>query len=63
MKIIPAEDFHEKIVITLYLDRMRVITDSLMEVADPEDDESHDAAKLADVLRFAPNPKRGTRHD
>ena len=54
MSIISAEHFTERVAIALFLDRMKLVADALMKVADPEDDEHHDAAELASVLRFAP---------
>ena len=49
-------DFEEDVVLNAFADRLDVIASALMEVANPEEDQQHDAAKLERILRFAPPP-------
>ena len=47
-------DFEQDVALNAFADRLDVIASALMEVANPEEDQHHDAAELQRILRFAP---------
>ena len=49
-------DFEQDVALNVFADRLDVIASALMEVANPEEDQHHDAAELQRILRFAPTP-------
>jgi len=49
-------DFEQDVALNAFADRLDVIASALMEVANPDEDEHHDAAELQRILRFAPTP-------
>lgn len=47
----------ELVAMNAFLERMKLVTDALMDVATPEEDERQDAVAIERILHFAPEPE------
>jgi len=55
---VTEDDPGELVAMNAFLERMKLVTDALMDVTMPAEDQHHDAVKIERLLgRFAPNPE------